>query len=85
MSRHGRAVMPWGKYKGVRISLIPNPYLSFLTTTHVMTAPEWAWLKDSLLAELRHRGLREPEPLVPIMHIVQKKTLPLLKAPSDQD
>ena len=56
--RHGRAIMPWGKYRGVRVRLIPDTYLSWLTTTFVLTAPEWRWLKDSLLAELRFRGLR---------------------------
>jgi uncharacterized protein (DUF3820 family) len=58
MSRHGRATMPWGKFKGVRISLVPDDYLSFLTTTCILSDPKWDWLRESLLAELRHRGLR---------------------------
>jgi len=75
--------MPWGKWKGVQISLLPNDYISFLTTTSILDDPRWNWLKQSLLAELRHRGLREPEPRMPIMHIIQKQTLPLL--PEDFD
>ena len=55
--RHGRAVMPWGKYKGVRIRLLPEPYLSWLTTTPMMRDPKWKWLLDSLVAELEFRGL----------------------------
>lgn len=31
MTRHGRAVMPWGKFKGVRVRLLPDDYLSWLT------------------------------------------------------
>lgn len=58
MSRHGKAVMPWGEHKGVRIRIIPDAYLSWLTTTWVMTEPKWWWLKESLLKELRARGLR---------------------------
>lgn len=58
MARHGRAQMPWGKHKGTRLRLIPNEYLSWLTTTFVMRAPEWRWLKDSLIAELKFRDLR---------------------------
>lgn len=56
--RHGRAQMPFGKFKGVRIRLIPNDYLSWLTTSDVVKAAQWKWLKDSLMAELRYRGLR---------------------------
>lgn len=54
----GRAVMPWGKYKGVRIRLIPDGYLSFLTTLPLLFDRKWKWLKDSLDSELRFRGLR---------------------------
>jgi hypothetical protein len=50
--------MPWGKYRGVRISLLPDSYVSFLTTTVIISDPKWDWLKESLLAELRFRGLR---------------------------
>jgi uncharacterized protein (DUF3820 family) len=75
--RHGRAVMPFGKWKGVRIRLIPDDYLSWLTTSDVVKDAKWKWLKDSLMAELRFRGLRddlastsEPEPV--------KQPLPLV-------
>jgi len=56
--KHGRAYIPWGKFKGYRVRLLPDSYLSWLTTTFVMTAPEWRWLKESLIAELKFRGLR---------------------------
>ena len=56
--RHGHAIMPWGKYKGVRIRLIPDHYLSWLTTLPQMRVPEWKWLYTSVLAELRSRDLR---------------------------
>lgn len=49
--------MPWGKFKGIRIRLIPVEYLSWLTTTTIMTAPQWRWLRDSILSELRFQGL----------------------------
>ena len=49
--------MPWGKYKGVRIRMLPDNYLSFLTTIPLMREPQWKWLLESLLAELRFRGL----------------------------
>ncbi|HEX8797912.1 MAG TPA: hypothetical protein VF772_04825 [Terriglobales bacterium] len=53
--RAGRAVMPWGKYKGTRVRLPPDAYLSFLTTTFIMQSEQWTWLRDSVLAELRYR------------------------------
>lgn len=56
--RHGRATIPFGKYKGVRIRLLPDDYLSFLTSIALMQDPKWKWLKDSVLSELRFRGLR---------------------------
>jgi uncharacterized protein (DUF3820 family) len=49
--------MPFGKYKGFRVSVLPSEYLGFLTTTFVFTAPQWRWLRDSVLSELRIRGL----------------------------
>ena len=76
MSRHGRAIIPFGKYKGVRIRLLPDAYLSWLTTAPMLRDQKWWWLKESLIAELRFRGLRhdladtpdqpaaEPAPLV---------------------
>jgi uncharacterized protein (DUF3820 family) len=50
--------MPFGKWKGVRIRLIPDAYLSWLTTFKPMWKPEWRWLCDSLVSELKFRGLR---------------------------
>jgi uncharacterized protein (DUF3820 family) len=58
MSRHGRAQMPWGKFRGVRIRLLPDSYLSWLTTAPMMRDPQWRWLWESLIAELKWRGLR---------------------------
>ena len=58
MPKHGRAVIPFGKHKGMRIRLLPDAYLSFLTTTFVATDPQWKWLKESIMAELRFRGFR---------------------------
>jgi hypothetical protein len=70
--RHGRAIMPFGKYKGVRIRLLPDAYLSWLSSFAALKDPSWWWLKESLHAELRFRGLREdladtaePEPIEP--------------------
>lgn len=67
--RHGKATIPFGKYKGVRVRLLPDDYLSFLTTISLMKAPQWRWLKDSVIAELKFRGMRydladtpDPEP-----------------------
>ena len=58
MARHGRAQMPWGKYRGCQIRILPDAYLSFLTTTVIFQDSKWDWLRESLLAELRHRGFR---------------------------
>jgi uncharacterized protein (DUF3820 family) len=54
---HGKACMPWGKYRGLRIRLLPDDYLSWLTTSVMMTEQRWWWLRVSVLAELKHRGL----------------------------
>lgn len=59
LMRHGRAVMPWGKWKGCRIRLLPDSYISWLTSTPILKDPRWHYLKASLLAELKFRGLRE--------------------------
>ena len=56
--KHGRARMPWGKFKGTRIRLLPNDYISWLTTSAIMKDDKWWFLKESLMAELRFRGLR---------------------------
>jgi uncharacterized protein (DUF3820 family) len=50
--------MPWGKYRGCRIRLLPDAYLSWLSGWTVLRSPKWKWLHDSLLAELKFRGLR---------------------------
>ena len=57
--RHGRAIIPFGKsYKGVRVSLLPDAYLSWLTT-QAWVPERFPWLWESVLAELRHRGLND--------------------------
>ena len=50
--------MPFGKWKGVRIRLLPDDYLSWLTSSAIMTEARWGWLKESLIAELKFRGMR---------------------------
>ncbi len=50
--------MPFGKYRGVRIRLLPDNYLSWLTTSAIMTNPQWWWLRESLIAELKYRDMR---------------------------
>jgi uncharacterized protein (DUF3820 family) len=67
--RHGRAVIPFGKYRGCRIRVLPDAYLSWLSGWNVLQNREWKWLHDSLIAELEFRGLRgdladtpDPEP-----------------------
>jgi uncharacterized protein (DUF3820 family) len=72
--RHGRAVMPWGKYKGVRIRLLPDDYLSWLTTTEIIKAEQWRWLRDSLIAELKFRGYNVESVLLPDRKIVVEET-----------
>jgi uncharacterized protein (DUF3820 family) len=61
MARHGRAVIPFGKkHRGVRVRLCPDEYLSWLTSQEwFMRDSMWTWLKESLLAELRFRRLRD--------------------------
>ena len=57
--RHGRAIIPFGKsYKGVRVSLLPDAYLSWLTT-QAWVPERFPWIWESVLAELRHRGLHD--------------------------
>jgi uncharacterized protein (DUF3820 family) len=70
--RHGKAMMPFGRHKGVRVRLLPDDYLSWLTTSIIMKDGRWWWLKESLIAELKYRGLRydlaetpEPESKIP--------------------
>lgn len=71
--------MPWGKWKGTRIRLLPDSYISFLTTTAIMKEEKWWWLRESLIAELKFRGLRhdladteEPKPPAPEPRPVRK-------------
>jgi uncharacterized protein (DUF3820 family) len=59
MAKHGRAVMPFGMHKGVRIRLLSDSYISWLTTWPGLWQAQWRWLKESVLAELRFRGLRD--------------------------
>lgn len=54
---HGRAVMPWGKWKGVRVKNLPDDYLSYLTTFPGFSDERWKWLRDSIEKELHARGL----------------------------
>ena len=56
--KHGRATMPWGRHKGVRIRVVPDAYLSWLTSTPMLREKRWRWLRDSVIAELKFRGLR---------------------------
>jgi uncharacterized protein (DUF3820 family) len=58
MARHGRAVIPFGKWKGCQLRLIPDDYLSWLTTAPMIWEPQWSWLRESLIAELKFRGMR---------------------------
>lgn len=72
--KHGRAVMPFGKHKGVRIRLLPDDYLSWLTTTDLIKSVQWKWLRDSLIAELKFRGYNVEAVLVPDVKIVVEET-----------
>jgi uncharacterized protein (DUF3820 family) len=56
--RHGRATLPFGRFKGVRVRLVPDDYLSWLTTAPMMRDEKWKWLWDSVIAELKFRGLK---------------------------
>lgn len=62
MARHGRAVIPFGKkYKGVRVRLCPDAYLSWLSgwlSEDAGRSDKFRWLLDSIVAELEYRGLR---------------------------
>lgn len=76
MARHGRAVMPWGKYRGVRIRLLPDSYVSWLTTSVIMQDAKWWWLRESLEAELRFRGLRADLAATPDPAVLQEEPEP---------
>ena len=75
--RHGRATIPFGKWKGTRIRHLPDDYLSFLASLPMMLDPQWNWLKESLLAEMRFRGMNAVLDPPHVMHIVQKKQMEL--------
>jgi len=80
--RHGRAVIPFGKYKGCRLRLLPDSYLSFLTGLKLMRDPKWGWLMQSVIAELKWRGLRydlavtpDPIPEAPVIELRPKRQI----------
>lgn len=82
MARHGRATIPFGKFRGTRLRCLPLDYLSFLTTLPMMRAPQWRWLKESLYAELRFRGMNtqgleapDAAPEVKTLQIVSKRAI----------
>jgi uncharacterized protein (DUF3820 family) len=56
--KHGRAVIPFGKYKGVAVRHLPDAYLSWIIDSDVVRLPEWRWLRDSMVKELKARGLK---------------------------
>lgn len=72
MGRHGRAVMPWGKYRGVRMAHIPDAYLSWLAGLPWLAeeSSKWWWLRASIVKEMGARGLRaevvEEEEALPV-------------------
>ena len=59
--RHGRATLPFGKHRGVRVSLCDDAYLSWLSGWLAEDAERMAkfqYVFDSIVPELNHRGLR---------------------------
>lgn len=56
MAKHGKAVMPWGKWKGIPVCRLPDEYLCWLSTADVLELEPWGWLKASIEAELKFRG-----------------------------
>jgi uncharacterized protein (DUF3820 family) len=76
--------MPFGKYKGVRVRLLPDAYLSFLTTLPFLAKPCWLWLRSSVVAELHARGLRgdladvpDPFPPPPLLEVETRRAIDL--------
>jgi uncharacterized protein (DUF3820 family) len=57
--KHGRATLPFGKYKGVVVRQLPDDYLSYLADWDGLKEARWNWLRESIMAELRFRGLRD--------------------------
>lgn len=104
---HGKAVMPFGIHKGVRVRHLPDAYLSWLVDARgrqadhsavlgqayppILADPRWRWLLDSVLSELKHRGLRAdlaledllaepmPEPVLPVntLHLFEPEPPPI--------
>lgn len=74
--RHGRATIPFGKFKGRQLSQIDDGYLSWLSGTDLIRQSNWKWLRDSLRAELQHRGFRtEEDPIrftTPILELTSR-------------
>lgn len=64
MSRHGRATIPIGQYKGSKVAALPDQYLLWLLESVYASSPKWHWLIESVKAELRHRGFH-PDNVVP--------------------
>jgi uncharacterized protein (DUF3820 family) len=56
MSRHGRAIMPLGKFRGAQVSVLPNDYLLWFFSNCPIDRTQFNWLFESVGAELRHRG-----------------------------
>ena len=67
--KHGRAVMPFGKYKGVHVRNVPDVYLSWLVNQEWIREPKWRWLAESIAAEFKHRDLH----LEPIRFVSETK------------
>jgi len=68
MARHGRAIIPFGKHKGMRVAHLPDAYLSWLAHSWLLGLPQWGWLRESVAAELRWRGFPDdvqPDPPPP--------------------
>lgn len=55
---HGRAIMRWGKHAGHPVRELPQNYLVWLASLDfVMSHRKWHWLAESIVAELKHRGI----------------------------
>lgn len=88
--RHGKATIPFGKYKNMRIRLLPDDYLSWLTTAPMLRdEPRWKWLWDSVISELKFRGLNyeaaaTDDPVVEEMPLpfVNRRKIRIIESPS---
>ena len=79
--------MPWGKFKGCRVSLLPDDYLCWIATSDLIqgegefgkeSRDRWAWLRESLEAELKWRGfnvktVEDDEPARQTTNVVIRK------------